>query len=74
MGEMRIFVRRDSALTLVDDRAGESPASASCPVGTVDISGDGEGDQAVERPEVNALDGWRQVWSAPTGGLESSGW
>jgi hypothetical protein len=61
-------VRRDSAVKLVDDLAGASPASADCPVGTVDISGDGAGDQAVGSPDVNALDGWTQVWSAPTGG------
>src|SRR5215831_12395712 len=42
-----------------------SRPSASCPVGTVVISGDGKGDQAVESPEVNALDGWTKVWSAP---------
>jgi hypothetical protein len=54
---------------LIDDLAGGSPASANCPVGTVVISGDGEGDQAVESPDVNALEGWTQVWSAPTGGL-----
>ena len=63
-----MFVRRDSAVKLVDDLAGERPASADCPVGTVVISGDGKGDQTVESPEVNAL-GWMQVWSAPTGGL-----
>jgi hypothetical protein len=65
---MTILVRRDSAVKLVDDLAGESPASADCPVGTVDISGDGAGDQAVVSPDVNVLDGWTQVWSAPTGG------
>jgi hypothetical protein len=62
-------VRRDSAVKLVDDLAGESPVRADCPVGTVVISGDGKGDQTVESPEVNALEGWTQVWSAPTGGL-----
>jgi hypothetical protein len=46
MSVIRIFVRRDSAVKLVDDLAGESPASANCPVGTVVISGDGAGDQA----------------------------
>jgi len=44
---------------LVDVLAGESPARADCPVGTVVISGDGEGDQAVGSPEVKALEGWR---------------
>ena len=53
-----MFVRRDSAVKLVGDLAGESPASANCPVGTVVISGDGAGDQAVGSPEVNALEGW----------------
>jgi hypothetical protein len=64
-----MLVRRDSAVKLVDDLAGESPVRADCPVGTVVISGDGKGDQTVESPEVNALEGWTQVWSAPTGGL-----
>ena len=64
-----MLVRRASAVKLVDDLAGASPASANCPVGTVVISGGGKGDQAVESPEVNALDGRTQVWSAPTGGL-----
>jgi hypothetical protein len=69
MSEMGIFVRRDSAVKLVDDLTGESPASADYPVGTVVIFGDGTGDQAVGSPDVNALDGRTQVWSAPTGGL-----
>jgi hypothetical protein len=63
-----MFVRRDSAVKLVDGLAGESPASAGYPVGTVVISGDGAGDQSVGSPDVNVLDGWTQVWSAPTGG------
>ena len=58
----------DSAVKLVDDLAGESPASASFPVGTVVIPGDGAGDQPVESPEVNVLDGWMRIWSAMTGG------
>ena len=41
----------------LDDLAGESPASANYPVGTVVISGDGAGDQAVGSPEVNVLVG-----------------
>jgi hypothetical protein len=61
-------VLRDSAVKLIDGLAGESPASAGYPVGTVVISGDGAGDQTVESPDVNVLDGWTQVWSAPTGG------
>ena len=43
---------RAGAVKLVDDLAGESPASANCPVGTVVISGDGAGDQTVGSPEV----------------------
>jgi hypothetical protein len=58
-----------SAVKLVDDLAGESPASASFPVGTVGISGDGAGDQTVGSPEVNVLVGWMRIRSAPTGGL-----
>jgi hypothetical protein len=55
------------AVQLVDGLAGESPASADCPVGTVVISGDGAGDQTVESPDVNVLVGWMRIWSAPTG-------
>ena len=65
---IRMLVRRDSAVKLVDDLAGESPASANCPVGTVDISGDGAGDQTVGSPDVKVLEGRTQVWSALTGG------
>ena len=61
-------MRRDSAAKLVDGLAGESPASADYPVGTVVISGDGAGDQTVGSPDVNVLVGWTEVWSAPTGG------
>jgi hypothetical protein len=68
LSEIAIFVRRDSAVKLVDGLAGESPASADYPVGTVVISGDGAGDQTVESPDVNVLVGWTQVRSAPTGG------
>ena len=32
--------------------AAESPAGGNCPVATVVISGDGEGDQTVESPQV----------------------
>jgi len=56
----------DSAVRLVDDLAGESPASASFPVGAVVISGDGMGDQTIGSPEVNVLVGWIRVRSAPT--------
>jgi len=55
-----------SAVRLVDDLAGESPASASFPVGAVVISGDGMGDQTIGSPEVNVLVGWIRVRSAPT--------
>ena len=47
-----------SAVKLVDDLAGESPASASFPVGAVVISGDGAGDQTIGSPEVKVLVGW----------------
>jgi hypothetical protein len=63
-----VTVRRDSAAKLVDGLAGESPASADYPVGTVVISGDGAGDQTVGSPDVNVLVGRTEVWSAPTGG------
>ena len=56
-------------MKLVDVLAGASPAGANYPVGAVVISGDGAGDQTVGSPDVNVLDGWTQVWSAPTGGL-----
>jgi hypothetical protein len=49
---MTMVVRRDSAVKLVDDLTGESPVSADYPVGTVVISGDGTGDQAVGSPDV----------------------
>ena len=53
-------------MKLVDVLAGESPASASFPVGAVVISGDGMGDQTIGSPEVNVLVGWIRVRSAPT--------
>ena len=53
------------AVKLLDDLAGESPASASFPVGTVVISGGGAGDQTAGSPEVNVLVGQMQIWSAP---------
>ena len=56
-GDARTIIRI-SAVKLIDDLAGESPASADYPVGTVVIFGDGAGDQAVGSPDVNALDGW----------------
>ena len=62
-------MRRDSAVKLVDVLAGESPVSADCPVGTVVIFDDGAGDQTVGSSDVNVLDGWMKIWSAPTGGL-----
>ena len=63
-----VSVRRDSAVKLIDGLAGEIPASAGYPVGTIVISGDGAGDQTVGSPDVNVLVGRTQVWSAPTGG------
>src|SRR5260370_2843239 len=66
--KVRERVLRVSAVKLIDGLAGESPASASYPVGTVVISGDGAGDQAVGSPDVKALHCWSQVRSAPTGG------
>ena len=54
-------MRGESAVKLIDGLAGESPASADYPVGTVVISGDGAGDQTVGSPDVNVLDGWTQV-------------
>jgi hypothetical protein len=44
--------RRARAATLAVDPAGESPAGGNCPVATVVISGNGEGDQTVESPDV----------------------
>jgi hypothetical protein len=44
------FVQRRLAAIL----AGESPVGGDCPVGTVVISGGGEGDRTVESPEVKA--------------------
>ena len=55
MSDIRILVRRDSAVKLIDGLAGESPASAGYPVGTVVISGDGAGDQTVGSPDVKVL-------------------
>jgi hypothetical protein len=67
MSAMRILIRRDSAVKLVDDIADECPASANWPVGAVVISGDGKCDQAVESPEVNALvyQPWHRQWRTP---------
>ena len=58
MSVIGMLVRRDSAAKLVDGLAGESPASAGFPVGTVVISGNGAGDQTVGSPDVNVLVGW----------------
>ena len=62
----------DCAVKLVDGLAGESPASADYPVGTVVISGDGAGDQTVGSPEVKALDGWMYSGQLRQGGKQSS--
>ena len=40
------------AVKLADGLAGESPASASFPVGAAVISGDGAGDQTIGSPEA----------------------
>ena len=56
----------NSAVKLVDDLAGGSPASANFPVGAVVISGDGAGDQTIGSPEVKVLVGWVRIRSAPT--------
>ena len=59
-------------MKLVDGLAGESPASADYPVGTVVISGDGAGDQTVGSPEVKALDGWMYFGQLRQEGKQSS--
>jgi hypothetical protein len=56
------------AAKLVGVLAGANPASGTCPVAAVVISGDGEGDQSVESPEVKVPVGWGKSRSAPTGG------
>jgi len=57
------------AAMLVGVLAGESPASGTCPVTVVVISGGGKGDQTVGSPEVKVPVGWvKKTWSAPTGG------
>ena len=61
-----------SAVKLVDDLAGESPASANCPVGTVVITGDRAGDQTVGSPEVKALDGWMYSGQLRQGGASKA--
>ena len=62
-------VHWDSAVKLVDVLAGGSPASADCPVVTVVIFDGGVGDQTAGSSEVNVLEGWMKIRSAPTGGL-----
>ena len=42
------------AATLVVDPVGESPAGGNCPVATVVIPGNGEGDRSVESSGVKA--------------------
>jgi hypothetical protein len=69
MASGRRAAQRDGAVKLVGVLAGESPASADYPVGTVVISGGGAGDQTVGSPDVNVLVGRMKIWSAPTGGL-----
>ena len=48
---------------LAVDPAGESPAGGNCPVATVVISGNGEGDQTIESPEVK-VSSWEASNSA----------
>jgi hypothetical protein len=48
-----------------------SPASGTCPVATVVISGGGAGDQSAGSPDVKVPVGWVKAWSAPTGGRAS---
>jgi hypothetical protein len=60
--------RRPVAAMLVGVLAGVNPASGTCPVATVVISGGGAGDQSVGSPEVKVLVGWGRSRSAPTGG------
>ena len=50
----QILVR--CAAKLAFGPVGESPAGGNCPVATVVISGNGEGDRAVESPEVKVSD------------------
>jgi len=69
---MAMLVRRASAVKRNDDLTIESLVSADYPVGTVAISGDGTGDQAVGSADVNALDGRTQVWSLRREGKQSS--
>jgi hypothetical protein len=66
-------VRRDSAAKLVDGLAGESPASADYPVGTVAISGDGAGDQTVGSPNVNVLVAGRSLVSSDKRASKTTG-
>jgi len=49
---MRLRGGGSCAATLVVGPVGVSPAGGNCPVATVVISGNGEGDRAVESPEV----------------------
>jgi nitroreductase len=49
-----MFVRSPGAATRAAVPAGESPVGGNCPVATVVISGDGEGDRSVESPDVKA--------------------
>src|SRR5262249_57492562 len=67
-GEGRGGVGGKRAGRVCEGGGGESPGSASFPVGTVVISDDGAGDQTVRSSEVNVLVGWMRIWSAPTGG------
>jgi hypothetical protein len=44
-----------------------TPAPDAADDGAGAIFGGGAGDPTVASPDVDPLDGWTQVWSAPTG-------
>src|SRR5208337_3494779 len=52
---------RGSAAMLAAILVGVSPARGTCPVATVAISGDGEGDQCIGSPEVKVPVGRAQM-------------
>src|SRR5215467_4188535 len=61
-----IFVRRDSAVKLVEDLAGESPAIAKIPVRTVVISGDGKGaDHSIRKARTGSIEAARRAGMMP---------
>jgi len=58
---------------LADVLAGESPASGTCPVATVAISGGGKGDRPAESPEVKVPVGWEDPVRSARGANNSTG-